>query len=58
MRLVEEITEEFKQNPIKLLWSLMWFLPIHLTAIFLSMMVGISSLSWNEGVKFYWRLIK
>jgi len=58
MRLIEEIREEFKQNPIKLIWMLLWFIPIHLTAIFLSVFVGISSISWNEGVKFYWRLFK
>ncbi len=58
MRLIEEINESFKQNPIKLLWMLLWFVPIHLTAIFLSVLIGISSFSWNEGVEFYWRLIK
>ena len=58
MRLVEEIKEEFKQNPVKLLWMLLWFAPIHLTAIFLSILVGISNISWKEMVKFYFSLIK
>ena len=56
-KLKREILEGVRDNPIKLIWQLLWAIPIHTVAILLSVLVGLSALSWNEGVAFYWRLV-
>ena len=56
-RFIRDVKEGFANKPFRLIWILLWIVPLYLTVIFLSVLIGIATLSWKEGVEYFWRII-
>jgi hypothetical protein len=49
-RFKDEFIEELKRNPFKLIWLLIWMIPVYACLFLLGVVVAISDLSIESGL--------